>query len=181
MNHDDDLGEDLAAFADRNPPPHDPLTADRLFRRLAAIEHERATLEDRADAMIADIKEWLADTARPLDERIEYLRSTLVDYARATGQTSLSTPYGKVRSQKGRDSLKVTEAAEAIAALEAAGLTGAIKRDVAVAEAKKLLVPAEELRGEQPYSTHAIDPRTGEVIPGLTFANGGRTYTVSLS
>jgi phage host-nuclease inhibitor protein Gam len=177
-----ELGEDVAAFADRYPPPDDISAVDRTMRLLANMRADLAEVDARAESMRLDIDRWHDETAGPLRTRIEWLEDTLEDWARATGATKqVTTPHGVIRTRKGTPKLAVDDLEAAAAWLLDSGYREAVKLTPRLTEAKAALKAAEPLDPEAGGECAAVAPDTGEVVPGVRWVSEGRTYTVSVS
>lgn len=176
-----ELGDDVAAFADRYPPPDTAHDVDRMMRLLAALTADRAVIDERAAAMHLDIDQWHQDAVGPLATRIEWIHECLAEWMRATDTTKqVTTPHGIIRTRRGTPRLVVDDVEAAAAWLLDSGYRDAVKVTPRLTEAKQALEAAEQLDPERGGECVAVSGATGEVVPGVRWVSPGRTYSVAV-
>lgn len=163
--------------------PEDSHAADMLLRRIGRLRAERDEVAELYAAERARLDAWLADRTDGLDAYIARIERTLIAWLQANGRTSVTLPHGKVGSRKGGKSLVIDDPDLLLAWCDQ-NLPDAIDRTprlVGKADLRKLLPdpPAGEF-GES-EATEPIVTADGEVIPGVAWATGGRSYGVTSS
>lgn len=175
-----DTHEDLArwlAEPDEHPedlPDPTVLDEDRVNRMIRGVAWRRRRLQDAlqvAEAERARIDAWLEDQQRRW--ATAGLEAVLADYHRARladgGPKTISLPAGSLKSRALPARWDINpEVFLPWAAEHASGLIRT-RHDVDKQAAKKALVAVDGA---------AVDPASGEQVPGVTITDGGTGFTV---
>lgn len=155
----------------------DDSQATWAMRKMTAARSRLDEIQKIADAEIARIQEWAEQQSREPMRDIDYFEFILTEYAiaqRAEGRKTVSTPYGSVKSRMGQDKWRVDDAEEFLSWARRNNRADLIrvKEEPDMARVKDTLVSG---------SGAAVDPESGEVIPGLTVEPGSPSYKVEVS
>lgn len=153
----------------------DDAQATWAMRKLAAAREALNGVANVAEAEIARVQAWAEQRSRQALQDAQYFEGILCEYARAQraeGRKSVSTPYGTVKSRAG--SPRWTIDAEAFLAWARTAHPDLIrvKEEPALAAVKDALQVADG---------GAVDPATGEVVPGVAIAEAEVTYSVEVA
>lgn len=152
----------------------DDSQATWAMRKISAAKGRMSEIQAIADAEIARIQEWAEREAREPLRDIDYFEFILTEYAtkqRAEGRKTVSTPYGSVKSRMGQAKYVVDDT-EAFLQWAKANRPEFIRvKEEPDVSAMRERVPADS----------AVDPETGEVIPGLRVEPGSPSYKVEVS
>lgn len=164
--------------------PRDAHEADRLLRRIARLDAERAEAHSRYEQLRHELDAWHGDVVGGIDRQLEYLEGVVCDWARANGLTKQAKlPHGTVKTTKGRVSLVVTNREAAVAWARNTGRDGLIRQAAPDIDRQALakIVATEALSGEGADEMPAVvgDIADGEVVPGVIMTTAGRTWKVA--
>lgn len=164
MTTTDELMGDLDDFPvlDEGVSLADLDAAVRASRSLMAVESRRRAIREAAEREVERIREWAQGADRPLATRAEYLEGLLIHYAMAErdagrGKT-LTTPYARVVTREVKGRWTVSDDALEWARKNRPDLVQTVET-IRLAEARRTLRVVD---GE------AMDPQTGEAVPGVT-------------
>lgn len=176
-----DLRHDLSAhlagdFAELDPDTDTPPAldgidqADRALRRLSSVHTEMRRVENVAAEEVRRIEAWKADRLAVLERQEKFWRESLEAWHRATfrrdGVQTVRLPCGTLKLTKARSRVDGAEPPEdAPEQLVRVRIT----RQWDKVEAAKRTVPGPgPIDQTDDHWVHpAIDPSTGEVVPGL--------------
>lgn len=175
------LEEALDRFRDQDPVERERFTVDDdrkatwAMRKLRTIKAAQKTNEAIAAEEISRVNEWLTDVNAPLKQDEAYFTGLLIEYLRSRraedGTKSITLPHGKINSRSGQPKWDV----DSEEFLKWADATREelvrIKIEPNLAEAKKVLT----VEGDK-----VIDPKTGEVVPGILIHPAEISYTVEV-
>jgi hypothetical protein len=166
---------------DQPPAPErfcisDDRMAHWAMKKLAVARQQLAEYQGVRDAEVARYDEWLASISRADRDTADRMEALLLEYAAdrrdRTGEATLSTPYGRVRSKAPAKAGKCV-VVDLDAFVEWAN--GAhpelveIRFSAKVAEAKKVL---------RQQDGAYYDPESGEQAPGIAHDPGEVSFTV---
>jgi hypothetical protein len=138
------------------------------------VTRRRRRVADAAEREIARVREWQAAEDKPLAARVDYLEGLLARFAlaeRAAGRgKTLSTPYARVATYPAGGGWLVTEEAVGWARQNRPELVQVVE-SLQVAAAKHTLRVADG---------KVIDPRSGDLVPGIAVAPIRLVATVTL-
>lgn len=147
------------------------------LRKLAAIKAKENEVKQLADAERQRIAEWEQRELAGLERSKQFFEALIQEYAAEQRKNdpkwkSTSTPYGKIRYRKQPSKWSYNDE-ELLNYLKAAGRHEFIrvKEEVNKADLKKALVVKEG---------RAIDPETGEVVPGITVEDPGEKLVIQI-
>lgn len=163
-----------------------PDAAEWACRKLAQVQQQIADADSQAATEIRRINDWREHEQRHLAPARDFFESLLIDWHRRLCDAELAEagswdkvrhktrrlPSGEVSARLAPDSWAATDepAFIAWAKTEWPGLVKT-KESANIAQAKTVL------RAE---STTAIDPLTGELVPGITVTPGEVHYSVKV-
>lgn len=185
----DDLTDHMTTVTEAGPPTGDGVfvvdsleKADWAVRKVAQARRHLAEAADLANSERARIDEWLADQTARCEQKTaffeellaRYHRDLLVDDPKAK---TVRLPSGDLVARKQPDSLVVDGGDDTI---EWVGIrfpdAVVVKRTVDKNALKRKLVAGENDRVE---GTEAVDPETGQVVPGVWFKVGEVSFKVT--
>jgi phage host-nuclease inhibitor protein Gam len=167
--------DDIADVADSVVPESDEDRADYVvadesvlwvvLRRLRAVERKRTALEARVQAEVNRLEAWHAERDAPLLNDAQGLRRLAEEYAvaertRTHGRVkSVATPYGVVKTRESGCGWQVADE-DALMTWAWANRTDLVKtvQTFALADAKRVL---------KDDGGTVVDPKSGEIVPGL--------------
>ena len=188
----DVLGEALD-LADRPPDDHEgpwkidgPRSADWAMRKYARTQAKLAEVKETAQSQveailaaaqvhIGPIQAWADAEIEAAEKDLSFWEMHLTDYHRELREaddkvTSFSLPHGTLRSRKTPDTITVDpDAFVPWASVSRPDLLVAEPQPVDKATLKKALEPGDTV--EDP-GVPAIDPQTGEMVPGVFLLQG---------
>lgn len=173
-----DLSEHLAGDFAELDPDHDPAPvldnvehADWALRKLSAVHTQMRQVEALAADEVRRIEAWKAGRLETLEKQAAYWTQTLEAWHRATfrrdGTQTVRLPCGTLKLTKARPKVDGTEPPED-APESLVRVT--VRRSWDKTKAAKATKPGPEpIDQTDDYWVHAaLDPETGEVVPGLT-------------
>jgi Mu-like prophage host-nuclease inhibitor protein Gam len=147
------------------------------LRKLAAIKAKENEVKQLADAERQRIAEWEQRELAGLERSKQFFEALIHEYAMEQRKAdpkwkSTSTPYGKIGFRKQPAKWGYNDE-ELLNYLKAAGRHEFIrvKEEVNKADLKKALIVKEG---------RAIDPETGEVVPGITVEEPGEKLVIQI-
>lgn len=155
-------------------------TVDQLnwaLRKLAAIRAKENEVKKLAEAERERINQWEQRELAGLERSKQFFEALIQEYAAEQRKNdpkwkSTSTPYGKIGYRKQPAKWGYNDE-ELLNYLKAAGRHEFIrvKEEVNKADLKKALIVKEG---------RAIDPETGEVVPGITVEDPGEKLVIQI-
>jgi hypothetical protein len=187
MGPEDPLLTENLAVIDAGEEPHERWkasgreTADWAMRKLGKLRLDTAEIAMVADKEIATIKAWKERASLVNERRQAYFEGVLTEWLCSLQQDdpkrlSISLPSGTIKSRKGSVVIDIDDEDEFVEWCR--DNYPDLVEDVPhidKAAAKKLL------RGkvtDDPRRYPAVDPETGEVVPGAVIIRHARSYTV---
>ena len=152
----------------------DDSQATWAMRKAAAARTRLDEIKAIADAEIERIQAWAEHESREPMRDIDYFEGILTEYAmaqRAEGRKTISTPYGSVKSRMGSTKYIVDDP-DAFFEWARQNRPDFIRvKEEADLPTMKQFLPSDA----------AVDPDSGEVIPGLLVEPGSPSYKVEVS
>lgn len=149
--------------------------ASWALRKLAHIRARKASNELIAEAERDRINAWLTAVNHPLDTDEQFFEGLLADYGRmqrdAEGRKTVSLPYGEIKTRETKAKVIVTDADTVLAWAKTAH-----PEIVKVTERVGLTELAKAVVND---NLTAVDPATGEVVPGTAITPAHVTVTVA--
>jgi len=145
------------------------------MRKMAAASQRLKEIQHIADAEIERIQAWAEQQSREPLRDTDYFEAILIEYGRAQrveGRKSVSTPYGTIKSRLAQPSFDVDKDAFLEWAKANRPDLVRVKEEPNVADMKVVL----EVSGE-----NAIDPHSGEVVPGVKVTGHDVRFSVEVS
>jgi phage host-nuclease inhibitor protein Gam len=147
------------------------------IRKLRSLRSRKAEIDKIAADEEQRIRDWRDDALSSLTGDDAYFAGILIDYARrqrdAEGRKSISLPYGTIKSRAAQPRVQVTDPAGFMAWARASHPDMIrIKEEPDLTAIKA----AADISGSQ-----AVDPSTGEIIPGVAVEQRDATYTVEVT
>lgn len=147
------------------------------MRKLAAARRRMDEITAISEAEIDRIKDWAEHEARTPMRDMDYFEAILREYAigqRAEGRKTISTPYGSVKSRAGQPKWSV-EDAEAFLSWARRNNRSDLIRVREDADLAKMKATLENT------GPSAVDPETGEVVPGVVVSDAETSFTVEVA
>lgn len=155
----------------------DDSQATWAMRKAAAAKARLAEIQAIADAEIERIQAWAEQQSREPIRDVDYFEAILIEYAigqRAEGRKTISTPYGVVKSRAGQPKWKVDDA-EAFLSWARRNNRPDLIRVKEEADMARLKTEFENT------GDAAVDPESGEVVPGVSVSDAHTSFTVEVA
>ncbi|MCM8710507.1 host-nuclease inhibitor Gam family protein [Clostridium sp. SYSU_GA19001] len=151
-------------------------SANWVFRKLRAIEEQRAEYKALAEKEIERITAWLQAEEEKLNNQEAFFNGLLTEYAieqrRLNPKFKLSTPYGKLSFRKQQPKWKYDEETVLLNLKRHAMFDFIrVKEEINKAELKKV---ADVING------HVVLKDTGEIIEGITVEEQPETIKIEV-
>lgn len=149
--------------------------ANDIMRKVAFLRAKKAEHQASRDAEVREWDAWLAREHKRLDGPLNYFEGLLIEHQRRRledgGPKTLDLPSGRVKSRTTSDALTVADPQAFADWCHDNGCDDLVQWTprVKVSDAKKVAVAAGE---------SAVNPETGEKVPGLSVREGSTTFTV---
>lgn len=153
-----------------------PERADWALRKLAKIRGQQAEAQKLAGEQIARIRDWLEEQDAKADSEAERFEALLLQFHQRTlaadpKAKTISLPHGTLKARQGQPKFEVmADTFLAWAKVNKPELVR-VKEEAAKDEIKKL---AKVVGGK------AVDPDTGEAMPGVTVLPPEMKYSVEV-
>lgn len=146
------------------------------MRKLAAAKARLHDIALIAESEIARIQHWAEQQSREPLRDTAYFEGILVEYGmkqRLEGRKTVSTPYGAIKSRTGQPKWRVADPEEFLSWARRNNRADLIrvKEEPDMARLKETLVPGDGT---------ALDPESGEIIPGLNVDPASVSFSVEV-
>lgn len=186
------LDEHLAAALEDPETAHDSglmeidsmERANRVMWRIGQLHQQRAGIKRTANVERAAIDVWEAAETGRIDKALAFLGSLAARYhqrllAKDKRRRTVNLPTGTLKVRKSRDTWAYHDEAQFLAwAAEHRPELVRTKTEPEKADAKKALRLAVD-KPQPGDEVNVIDPKTGEVVPGLTVIYGHDEHSVA--
>jgi hypothetical protein len=145
------------------------------MRKLSAASKRIQEIKHIADSEIERIQSWAEQQSREPLRDSDYFEAILIEYGRGQrieGRKSVSTPYGTIKSRTAPPAFEVDKDAFLEWAKANRPDLVRVKEEPNVADMKAVL----EVSGD-----NAIDPESGEVVPGVKVTGHDVRFSVEVS
>lgn len=155
-------------------------------RRLAHLTRRIEHLHAYAAREHARIDAWLARATRPIEhDRAYYTHRLTAWHARLRHQDpttplTVRLPGADLTSRKGRVTVHVDDQESLVGWAERSGQLDLLRFPPPEPDRREILRRYGAKLADEPGSYPAVDPDTGEVLPGVRLERAARTYTVRL-
>lgn len=170
---DDDLGLDFTEGEGDPPPLEDEDQANRVLRRVAALERQLDGHKAVARAEVERIAAWLKDRAATIEGSLVWHRRTLEGWMRTTGRSTVKLPNGELRLRPERPKVVglLAEHGDEDAQLDTLeGLDLGVlrtKRELAVSDILKMAKPGPAVVVGAPVEGYTMHAAVIPAVPAI--------------
>jgi phage host-nuclease inhibitor protein Gam len=155
-----------------------PGEASFAMRALKMLTRKKEDVKETKDAEMDAVKDWYDARVEALDKQMDFYKTLLLKYIQKRREEipdfTVSTPNGTAYIKKGAESWKWTNEEELVEFLKTFKNVELLHQKfepdkTAIKDTFKVV------------EDHAIDPDTGEVIPGITIEAGQESLVLKLA